>query len=325
MQELIAYIEAEQPRVNEVLDRETGKLNHTVRPLVEHVLRAGGKRLRPILTILTARAMGYRKDNIYPMSCSLEFLHSATLLHDDILDDAEFRRGLPAAHTVYGQTETILAGDVLLALGNRLMADYGDARLTACISDAIMATATGEVLEIAHTRDAALSEERYLEIITGKTAYLIQAACRCGAILAGAEPELERAASDFGMALGVAFQLVDDALDYSSSAEVAGKPVGADLAEGKLTLPMLLYLKDQDVETQQDFAELFQQENSDPDLQDKLGRVAAKVRSLGYDKKTRDRAAQYLDTARKSLEMLPDCEERTLLGQALDYVLNRQK
>ncbi len=322
MQDLLTYLEAEQPKINEALDREVGELHPLVQATIKHVLSAGGKRLRPLLTMLTARCLGYGRDDIYPLACALEFLHSATLLHDDILDGAELRRGLPAAHTVFGSTQTILAGDALLALGNKIMARPGIPKLTECISEAIMHTATGEIAEIAHVRNAKLTEAQYLDIITGKTAYLIQASCRVGAILGKANKERERAAASFGLSLGIAFQLVDDALDYASTSEATGKPVGADILEGKVTLPLLLYLRDMEGPERETFTRQFEKKIL---VASELSDIADKVRQGGYADQTRTKAKDYADRARDSLLRLPDNKERKLLETALDYVLTRDK
>lgn len=322
MQELLAYIEAEQPKINHALECEVQELHPLVQSTVRHVLAGGGKRLRPLLTLLVSRALGHDADELYPKACALEFLHSATLLHDDILDSAELRRGLPAAHTVFGSTQTILAGDALLALGNKLMAQTGDPRLTTCISEAIMHTATGEIAEIAHVRNARLTEAEYLDIVTGKTAYLIQAACRCGALLAKADKDMERSAASFGLSLGIAFQLVDDALDYASTSQETGKPVGADIREGKVTLPLLMYLHDLEPDKREDFARKFQKQLMvGPEYEE----VAIKVRQGGYAEATRVKARDYAERARESLARFPESRERGLLGEALDYVLFRQK
>lgn len=322
MQELLRYLEDQQPRINAILDAETDKLDELVKPVVRHVLRAGGKRLRPLLTLMTARGLGYQGEDLYLRACSLEFLHSATLLHDDILDAATLRRGFPAAHLVYGNTLTILAGDALLALGNILMAQAGDTRLTMCISEAIMRTALGEIAEITRTRDASLRIDEYLEIITGKTAYLIQAACACGALLAKAEERFERAAAQFGLNLGVAFQLVDDALDYASTTEKMGKPVGADLREGKLTLPLLYYLQDA---PSADRAELMNKIKAGDMPDEEVEGYVRRVQESGGDRKTRELAGEYLDKAAQGLALFPDSPEKPLLGQMIQYVHLREK
>ena len=322
MIDLGSYIEMDLPRINEFLERETAKLDPLVQPVIRHVLLAGGKRLRPLLTLLTARSLGTRGVDILPMACALELLHSATLLHDDILDGARLRRGREAAHIVFGSTETILAGDVLLALANRLAAEYGLSRLTFALADAIMRTASGEVREIAGTRNADMEIEEYLRIITDKTAYLFQCGCWCGAILSGRGRDMENAAKDFGFNLGVAFQLVDDALDYSAGSDVSGKPLGGDLREGKLTLPLIFYFQDLDSEQRKVMSGKFERnEFTDQDIRV----VISQVQDKGFAQKTRDAAVEYAERAGKALAVFPDGEEKAVLGQILDYVLAREK
>lgn len=324
MHELFGFFEAEQPRVNKFLSAEIEKLHPLVRSVARDVFAGGGKRLRPLLLLLVARSLGCTRQDeaLYSMASSLEFLHSATLLHDDILDGAEMRRGAPAAHTIHGVSTTILAGDALLALSNKLMADTGNPKLTTCIAEAIINTAVGEIAEIAHIRDASLTEDGYIEIITGKTAYLIQAACRCGAIACDASPDVEQAAADYGLFLGIAFQLVDDALDYASSQEKLGKPVGRDLREGKVTLPLLYYLQQAgDADRAWALERLSNVSTSEEDY----NALVAAIRDIGGDSKTRELAADYLERAGKALSMFPDSREKDLLQMVLNYVLTREK
>ncbi len=331
MHALLAYMEAELPAVNAHLEQCVARLHHTVQPQARYVLEAGGKRLRPMLTLLSHRALGGgQTPSPYAMASALELLHSATLLHDDILDGADLRRGRPAAHHAFGAPVAILAGDALLALGNLLVAEYGDARLTQCVSEAIMATATGEIREIAHVGDMALESDVYLEIITGKTAYLIEAATRGGALLAGADDATTAAAADFGRKLGVAFQLVDDALDYGVSEAQAGKTVAADLREGKVTLPLIFY---REAASDADRAALFAMGESlrnasgelAPETAEAVQRVVASIRASDAVARTRAVAAEHAHAARASLAALPPGTERDLLGLALDYVVNRTK
>jgi octaprenyl-diphosphate synthase len=322
MNPLERFHEKELPRINRFLEAQAERLHQSVRPTVRHVLEAGGKRLRPALTILTARALGYRGDDFLPLACSLEFLHSATLLHDDILDGARLRRGRQSAHTLFGTTHTILVGDALLALANRLVAEYGVPDLTRHLSEALLRTATGEIQEIAHLRDTDLAIATYYEIITGKTAFLIQAACRCGAVFAGASEDLEEAAADYGLSLGIAFQLVDDALDYTSPSSVSGKPAASDLKEGKVTLPLLLYLADLDPQERRRLAEDFKMDRLSPDDLDNLRET---VVSGGYADKTREAAASYLARAETALAPFPASPERELLALALAPMLDRKK
>lgn len=322
MNRLEAYFAREVPLVNRRLARLTEEIDPYVKPTVKHVLDAGGKRFRPLLTIMTARALGYAGEDVHTLACCLEFLHSATLLHDDILDGASLRRGRASAHAVFGATHTILAGDVLLALANRLVADYGRPDLTAILSEALLRTATGEIRELAHLRDTDMTLEAYMEVITGKTAYLIQAACQCGAVLAGAGDELCRDAALFGLNLGIAFQLVDDALDYASPSRVTGKPFGADLREGKVTLPLLLYLSDLEFSARRRLTDDFRSgQLSDEDL-DALRETVVRA---GCVERTRETAREFLEMARSGLSDFPSVPETDLLAMALDLTIARDK
>lgn len=322
MQDLSRYLEQELPAINSFISSEIAKLDPLVAPAAEHVLSAGGKRLRPMLTILCARAAGTPEQDVYPLACSLEFLHSATLLHDDILDGADLRRGKKAAHLVFTRTETVLAGDVLLALANKLVAGYGDPRLTACLSEAIMRTAAGEVAEIVNLRRRDPERQLYLDIITGKTACLMEAACATGAMLSGANEELVAAMASFGLNLGIAFQMVDDALDYTSPSHVSGKPAGGDLREGKLTLPLILYLDDMEPSKRQKFMDtLGSKDMIGPEIEQTL----LEMENGGYATQVRNAAGHYVDNAAKALEPLPESVEKAILSQALSFVLTREK
>lgn len=343
MRVLQGHLQQELPIINACLARETRKLPDLVRAVAEHVLLAGGKRLRPLLTILFSRCTSRIPENgtladiqnardIYPLACAMEFLHSATLLHDDILDGSDLRRGRTTAHLVFGRTETILAGDVLLALANRLVAEYGDARLSWRVAEAIMRTASGEIQELEWIKRPSLSEEHYLEIITGKTAYLIQAACHCGALLSCEESAIHQAALDYGLNLGIAFQLTDDALDYSSQAEVAGKPIGNDLREGKLTLPLILYMqtlpKEQRDATMAWLRTLGAAANPTalPEQdRDRHEQTVQAVRAAGCVEETRARAGEYVAKAENALSALPESPERSALAEALQHTLHREK
>jgi octaprenyl-diphosphate synthase len=322
MNAFVTYQARELPQIEDCLHRQISGLNALVRPTAQHVLDAGGKRLRPLLTILTARALGHAGEDVYPLACSLELLHSATLLHDDILDGAALRRGRPSAHTVFGNTHTILAGDALLALANSTVASYGKPGLTACLSEAILNTVSGEIQEIAHIRDVALTLEGYLDIIIGKTACLIRSACQAGALLAGAPRLMEDSAAGYGMNLGVAFQLVDDALDYTSPKEVSGKPRGADIREGKLTLPLILHIANLSPKDRSGFTKAFKENTlSDSELESAVLAVA----SDGHAEKTRDMAASYLDKARQCLGSFPATDETELMFSALEGMARRDK
>ncbi len=318
MIELSAYFKQKLPGINAFIDRETSRLDGVVRDVARYVLLSGGKRIRPVLTILTAAALGRDGEDVIPLACSLEMLHSATLIHDDILDGAELRRGAEAAHLKFGQTESILAGDVLLALANRLGAGYDIPRINYLLAEGIMATATGEIMEISHLKSLEADRVAYFDIIIGKTARLIETACRCGAALACRDRALEDAAGGFGLNLGIAFQLVDDALDYADPAET-GKPAGGDLREGKLTLPLLLLLEGGR------HPGLVARIRSGGLAEAEQEALVAEIRGQGFAERTRTEAAVYAQRAKDALSGFPQSLERAILVQAADYVLTRRK
>ena len=207
---LRTFIEQEQPRINAALAEAAAELPVSIMPIAQYAMGNGGKRLRPLLTVLVARLLGYADNDIYPLAAAMEMFHVATLLHDDVMDNAEMRRGSTATHKVFGVTETILAGDALLAKGNQIVAGFGDPRLTAATSDAIAQTANGEILEIANQGKNAPDLLIYNQIIAGKTAWMIRTSCNIGAVRANGTPEQVAGATDYGFNLGMAFQIVDD-------------------------------------------------------------------------------------------------------------------
>jgi octaprenyl-diphosphate synthase len=322
MKPLLDYLHREIPRIDEVIRKETASLDPLVRPVAEHVMLAGGKRLRPVLCILCARSFGFRAAEVYPLGAALEFLHSATLLHDDILDNATLRRGKPAAHVRFGAAKTILAGDVLLALANKLVAGYETPALMHSLSEAIIQTASGEILELSSIGNPFISRDEYFRIITGKTAFLISSAMECGAILAACPARNRAAAARYGLNLGIAFQLVDDALDFTAREEISGKPRGGDLREGKFTMPLLLYLDDLGEKERAILASRITGGTLD---EDELGDLLRRIESRHCAEQTREMARHYLQEARDALELFPSGEERALLEMVIEYVRNREK
>ena len=318
--DLEMIIERELPGINAFIDAEVDKLNGMVRDVARHIIGSGGKRIRPLLTLLFARALGYRGDNYHAIASSLEILHAATLLHDDILDKAQLRRGKTCAHLVFGSTETILAGDALFALANKLAADYGNPRLSWLLAEGIMETADGEIAEIEFARQPSLDRRKYMQIITAKSARLIECACRCGAALAGANSRLEDAAGQYGLNIGIAFQLVDDALDYSASATLAGKLPGGDLMAGKVTLPLILLLESMKPSAREALLQSLKTASLTAEQGQTIQRL---VNERGYAHKTREEAARYADNAKSCLSNLTPSEEVDILGQIADFVLFR--
>ena len=321
MQQLAQALIEEQPRINAVLDREVAALPALVRPVAAHVLGAGGKRLRPLLAILMARVFGGQSDDIYSLACAVELFHVATLLHDDILDCAAIRRGSAAAHTVFGPVPTTLAGDALLATAAHMVARQGDARLTACFAEAIVHTTAGELAEFTHQGDIALPHAVYLEIITGKTAWALRASCELAALRLGASEEEVAAAAAFGQELGIAFQMVDDALDIAPEKET-GKPAGGDLRERKCTPLSRFYWEGLSPAEAAGFAERFAKGAfSDAELSG----IIAKMKEQGLDERTRVLAEEHLARAQQALSRLPEGPGRDLLALMPEYVRTRNR
>lgn len=321
MQILKTRLTAELPRIEQALSAAISTLPAPVEPLASHILSAGGKRLRPFLTVIMARLLGYTGEDIYELAISMEMLHAATLLHDDVLDNADTRRGKQVAHLHFGITPTILAGDALLACANQIVSRHGDTRLTMCFSDATARTAAGEIEEIAYMRRVDQDPSVYLDVVTGKTAWLIRASCEMGALKAGASATHIAAAAAYGVNVGMAFQMVDDALDFAPTA-ITGKPTGGDLIEGKLTPPVQLYRASLPAAEAAAFDAAFTSGNISPkDAED----ISLRIREQGFDSQTRLQAKNFLDKAAAALRDLPDGLEQPILVQMMDYVQNREK
>ena len=310
-------LKQEQPLINAALERFTAELPAGTLPVARHVLSAGGKRLRPFLTLMTGRLLGCGDEGLYTLGAAVELLHAATLLHDDILDNALLRRGKPAAHTVYDPTTVVLAGDAMLAKAMLMVSSFGDTRLTDCISEAVMRTAEGEIAEFAQLRDPELSHNDYLSVIIGKTAWMLRASCELGALFAGASPERVKAAATFGLELGIAFQMVDDALDFAGG---TGKPRGGDVKEGKATPPLLLYMGALPAGEAASVKERFMRGDFD-DVE--VEALCDAVCAGQHDQATRAAAGEHLETASAFLALFPSSAERIIMEQMLAYIVTR--
>lgn len=326
---LKARMALELPAINRALTDLLQELPAPARRAATHTVTAGGKRLRPMLTILcsrlfpdegTARPEKRADGDIYRLAATLEMLHAATLMHDDVIDNADTRRNHPAAHALFGNTEAILAGDALLSTANACVASYGSPRLCEVFSRATAETAAGEILELHALRNAHLAAGEYRSIIRGKTAYLIRAACEMGALHAGATDAEVAALGLYGEALGMAFQMVDDALDVAD-AEVIGKPSGGDLREGKLTPPLQLYRDSLFAEEQALFNAKFTEGTF---TEEEISRICQEVRNRGFDEQVRSLATSYLQDAEKALTILPKSKEHDILLEILTYVRDRK-
>ena len=238
-EQLNALIGADMKAVDAVIRNRLHSEVVLVRQVAEYIIGSGGKRLRPALVLLAAGALGYRGRFHHDLAAVVEFIHTATLLHDDVVDESSLRRGRDTANAIFGNAASVLVGDFLYSRAFQIMTAVDDMRIMRVLSDATNVIAEGEVLQLMNCHDADVDEARYLQVIRYKTAKLFEAAAQLGAILGGATPEIERALADYGMHLGTAFQLVDDVLDYSGQEGDTGKHLGDDLAEGKPTLPLI--------------------------------------------------------------------------------------
>ncbi len=321
MQIIKARLHAELPLIENALSQALETLPAPVKPIAKHIFAAGGKRLRPFLAILMARILGYTSDDIYRLAISMEMLHAATLLHDDILDDAHMRRGEATAHTIFDVRSTILAGDALLAAANAIVAGFDDVRLCRCFAEATTHTASGEILEIQHLHSLEQHDDIYKEIILGKTAWLLRATCVLGALRAGASELVLEQVAIYGQELGMAFQMVDDAIDFAPES-ITGKPTGGDLREGKLTPPVRMYRESLTATERVKFDQAFSQGTF---TQDDASHIGAEICKRGFDTKTRMMAEESINKALQALSTLPHGPEWEVLKEMTDYVITREK
>jgi len=226
-------------RVNDLIIKRLSSDVPLVEKIAQYIIESGGKRLRPLLVLLSSRALGYDRDEHLKLAAVIEFLHTATLLHDDVVDTSDMRRGRSTANARWGNAPSVLVGDFLYARAFEMMVELQNLKIMDVLSHATAVIAEGEVLQLMNVKNPDVSEDKYMEVIHNKTAMLFEAASHTGALLAGADEDQERALSAYGKHLGLAFQLVDDVLDYRGDAETMGKNVGDDLAEGKPTLPLI--------------------------------------------------------------------------------------
>ncbi len=237
---LVSLVAADMERVNATILSRTGSEVTMIPEVANHLISSGGKRLRPMLTLAMAHLSGYAGDGHIKLAASVEFMHTATLLHDDVVDESEMRRGKLSARMLWGNEASVLVGDFLLGQAFRMMVEVGSLRALDILSAAAATIAEGEVMQLAAAKNTATTEDEYLAVIRGKTAELFAAACEVGPVLAGRPKPEQAACRSVGMNLGIAFQLVDDALDYGGKAAKLGKNVGDDFREGKITLPVVL-------------------------------------------------------------------------------------
>ena len=288
--------------------------------LAGHIVAAGGKRLRPLLTLASARMCGYEGERHIGLAAAVEFIHTATLLHDDVVDDSHLRRGQDTANALWGNQASVLVGDFLFARSFQLMVSDGSLRTLKILSDAAAIIAEGEVHQLITTNDTETTEGDYLSVIEGKTAALFSAACEVGAVVAERTEAEQQALARFGKGLGIAFQLVDDVLDYSAQQERLGKTVGDDFREGKITLPVVLAFERADAEEKAFWRRCLE------DMEQREGDLPHAMQLLARHDCLNDaleRARGYGREAREAIGVFPDGPIKQALIDALDFSIER--
>lgn len=292
-----------------------------VESIAGHILYAGGKRLRPLLMVLSARICGYAGDYDKQFSVLFEYLHAATLLHDDLVDDADTRRGRPVAHHKFGNPEAVLTGDFLLARSLSLAAATGIPELISVIASITEDMSQGEIRQLRNKGRLDLTEAEYMDVIERKTATLIRGACRSGALIAGANSNRERALTNYGYSIGIAFQMADDLLDYTSDTETLGKDPGADLREGKLTLPVIHALEKATPEDRLAMETIISNTGFTTDEFMRLKQFLDTYNGLTY---TYNKAVDHINQAKQAISVFEPSATRELLEMIADYALVRK-
>lgn len=305
--------------VNKLIQRRLKSEVALINQLSIYIINSGGKRLRPLLALLVARACHYQGEKHIEVAAIVEFIHTATLLHDDVVDESEMRRGKETASSVWGNQAAVLVGDYLYSRAFEMMVDVGSMRVMEILANTTNTIAEGEVLQLLNCHDAETTEERYLDVIYSKTAKLFEAACLIGAVLAELSEEEQQAIARYGMHLGTAFQLADDILDYSASAEEMGKNIGDDLAEGKPTLPLIVALR-RSTGKQADIIRQAIEQGEGLQHIDEILTIIHTTGALEYTKKT---AQHEIDMAISQLTCLADSPYKEALETLAHFSLQR--
>ena len=320
-QKILAAADEDLVKIEKALSENLQPYLEIVSDVAGHIIFSGGKRLRPLLMVLSARICGYTGTYDVTFSSALEFLHAATLLHDDIVDDAALRRGKPVAHSLYGNAITVLVGDFLLARALSISAATGKLEVIAVISKLTEDMSQGEVFQLMRKGDITLTEDEYLGVIRQKTAVLFEAACKTSAILADASAEQKKALSEYGFNLGIAFQMADDLFDYILDTSDLGKEIGADLKEGKMTLPLIHALQQADASDKEVMSAIIKNENFSREDFKTLVDLLEKNKGIGYTKKV---AGAYIQKAKDALSVFNPSETKEILCDIADYALARK-
>jgi octaprenyl-diphosphate synthase len=316
---ILKRLEPDIERINLALSGNLATHVGLISQVWDHILISGGKRIRPLLFLLAARMCGCREDRLAEVATIFEYLHAATLLHDDVVDAATVRRGHSSANTIWGNQAVILVGDFLLSKALSIAVATQNIRVMEVLARTTTSMAEGEVLQLVNTGRLDMTEEEYFDVITRKTARLMSAACHIGALLAGVNARLEQAMEEFGLNLGITFQLVDDILDYTGDPREMGKPVCNDLKEGKITLPFIHALR-QGSPAEQETLRHSVRESDVAKLAQEILPLLHKYGSIDY---TRQLAQHYTQAAQANLSAFPASAEKTLFLEITDFLTTR--
>ena len=322
MLENLPYFQRHLPddlaKVNAVINQAVQSDVTLISQIGTYIISAGGKRLRPIITILAGKAVGHDDEKLYSLAAMVEFIHTSTLLHDDVVDESELRRGRKTANNLFGNAAAVLVGDFLYTRAFQLMVGSGSMRILEVMADATNIIAEGEVMQLMNIGNTDITEAQYVQVIQYKTAKLFEAAAQVGAILGNAPPEHEQALKDYGMYVGTAFQIIDDVLDYSGETEEIGKNVGDDLAEGKPTLPLIYLMRNGSKQVADDVRHAL--ENADRSSFQKIHDYVVHSDALTY---SISEARKAVEQAVASLVVLPDSEVKQAMIQLAEESLAR--
>ncbi len=315
-----SLVSTEMKGVNETILTRMHSPVVLIPQLAGHLIASGGKRLRPMLTLASAKLIGFEGTRHIKLAACVEFIHTATLLHDDVVDESDLRRGVETANTIWGNQASVLVGDFLFSRSFELMVEDGSLKVLKILSGASSVIAEGEVLQLMTTNDLTTTEDAYLEVISAKTAVLFAAACEIAGVVAEKGEDAEKALAAYGQNLGIAFQLVDDVLDYSAKQATMGKAVGDDFREGKVTLPIILAYRRGGTEEQafwdRTVGEL---EQKDGDLEQAM----AYISKHGTTQDTLERARHYGQKAKDALAIFPDNEAHEIMDNIIEFVIER--
>lgn len=320
VQPLVDLTKADMDRVNEMILARAGSDVEMIPEVANHLISSGGKRLRPMMTLATARMFGYEGDSHVRLATAVEFMHTATLLHDDVVDESDLRRGKSTARMIWGNQASVLVGDFLLGQAFKMMVDVGSLDALDVLATSASVIAEGEVMQLAAAKNMETTEDEYLAVIKAKTAALFSAAAEVGPIVAGSKKTDREALRDYGLYLGLAFQLVDDALDYGGSAADLGKNTGDDFREGKITLPVILSYRKASQEERSFWKNAIEEGASDDASLQKAIEIMTRHGAIA---ETVQRARDFGELARNALSSLEDSAYKDALIEVVDFCISR--